>query len=179
MDAAGNTYVAGASGTFPNGYDYTLIKYNPDGEVIWVRNYDHNNLYDDCFSMALDSEGNIYLTGESRSTDQPLDKDIATIKYDPSGAQLWVQRYNASNADGGRRIGVDNNNNIYVGGVSGANGIIIKYNSSGAEQWAQPIVGFIRDMTIDNNGNVFIAGFTNDNGVKGLNITQMVIYNGH
>ena len=44
VDAAGNIYVAGVSGTFPNGYDYTLIKYNPDGEVIWVRNYDHNNL---------------------------------------------------------------------------------------------------------------------------------------
>ena len=39
----------------------------------------------------------------------------------------------------GRRIGVDDNNNIYVGGSSGGNGIIIKYNSFGAEQWAQPI----------------------------------------
>jgi hypothetical protein len=161
VDDAGNIYVSGYSGL--SNFNYNLIKYNPDGEIIWIRTYDYNSFNDMCYAIILDNEGNIYVTGESKSTSQ--NADIATIKYDSSGTQLWVQRYSGgSNFELANQLGVDDNNNIYVGGRSGDNNIIIKYNSSGAQQWTKPIDGDIRDMTVDQNGNVYLAGPKSENG---------------
>ena len=168
VDAAGYIYISGSSGLYPS-LDYTLIKYSPSGEIVWVRQYAPNNNYNRCFAMTLDNDGNIYLTGESYHLDNNTDSEIATIKFDSSGAQLWVQIYNSPANDVGEKIGVDENNNIYVGGRT-FESVLIKYNSSGVEQWVQPTDGYIRDMAIDNGGKIYIAGSTIINN----NVVQVV-----
>ncbi len=54
--------------------------------------YGLGNSYDFARSLAVDSSGNVYLTGES--TGSGTGPDYVTIKYNTSGDSLWVARYN-------------------------------------------------------------------------------------
>ena len=60
---------------------------------------DWNSLYngpqslaDNNSKVAVDSQGNVYVTGSSVKTGG--DNDIVTIKYDSAGAQMWAKRFN-------------------------------------------------------------------------------------
>lgn len=72
--------------------------------------------------MAVDDSGNVYVTGQTPGTEG--DPDYATIKYDPSGNEVWVERYDGpyggpvAGFDGGRDLAVDSVGNVYVNGFS-------------------------------------------------------------
>ncbi len=68
--------------------------------------------------MALDSEGNVYVTGWSYRDSTKA--DIVTFKYSPEGEELWNRRYNyqGNGYDWGRGIVVDGQGNVYVTGTS-------------------------------------------------------------
>src|SRR5438876_6289925 len=60
----------------------------------WVARY-HGSVDgspDRAVAMALDSAGNVYVTGQSQGAGTGL--DYATVAYDPKGNQLWAARYN-------------------------------------------------------------------------------------
>lgn len=97
VDNGGNIYVTG-SGFSAYNYDYTTIKYDPDGALIWIRTFDGLAYYNDyTIALAVDDSDNAYVTGNSVD-------DIAcrfgcvylystvTIKYGPGGDSLWVRR---------------------------------------------------------------------------------------
>ena len=116
----------------------------PSGAVqeAWVARFNgpHNG-GDSLQAMAVDSSGNVYVTGGSAVSD--VTPDYATVKYDSAGQQQWVAYYNGpgNNADFAEAIAVDASGNVYVTGesydASGANPdyLTIKYNSSGQQQW--------------------------------------------
>ena len=82
VDDAGNVYVTGLSAgdIFPNEYDYATLKYNSAGVVQWIQRYNGpSNRNDQAYSLALDSIGNVYVTGESY--DNGTGMDVVTIKY--------------------------------------------------------------------------------------------------
>ncbi|MBN8584032.1 MAG: SBBP repeat-containing protein [Ignavibacteria bacterium] len=81
IDIYGNVYITGHSGdNMPNQYDYATIRYNPDGNVQWIQRYNGPaNGIDWVHSIAIDSVGNVYVTGESSGINSGM--DIATIKY--------------------------------------------------------------------------------------------------
>lgn len=70
----------------------TLLHDAATGDIRWVRRYDGpidgNN---EGVSLALDPEGNVYVSGWSQGTGS---LDFATIKYDVNGNEKWVARYN-------------------------------------------------------------------------------------
>ena len=68
--------------------------------------------------MAIDSSGNVYVTGGSAVSD--IVPDYATVKYDSAGQQQWVAYYTGpgNNADFAEAIAVDASNNVYVTGES-------------------------------------------------------------
>jgi streptogramin lyase len=81
-------------------------------------------------SIAVDSANNAYVTGYSPGTN-----DIVTIKYDPNGNQVWLQRYTSPSGGNaaGNAIAVDNNGNVYVAGYDttaqgGTEIVTIKYS---------------------------------------------------
>lgn len=93
-------------------------------------------------SIAVDSTGNVYVTGSSRTGATSSTSDYATIKYNSAGTQQWVKRYNGTgNAeDNARSVAVDRQGNIFVTGESWETGIAfdfttIKYNPAGDQQW--------------------------------------------
>lgn len=179
VDAAGNVYVTGETLGFGAANDYLTIKYNTNGAVQWISTYDGPGNSDAALALALDAAGNVYVTGRSPAgTDEDeADLDIATIKYDNNGQQLWVKRYDGpvdgNLPDEGRAIAVDGSGNVYVTGLSSGNGAedgqdfaTIRYDTNGNEIWVSRYngpansadVGF--DIAVDASQNVYVTGLS-------------------
>ena len=170
LDSSGNVYVTGGSAG-PDGYhDYATIKYNPSGQEQWVARYNGSgNANDGASAIAIDSSGNIYVTGSSLDTEN--DFDCVTIKYDPAGQERWVARYNgpANRADYGYALAVDKPGNVYLTGASYRSAnyfdyLTIKYNTAGQEEWvgrySEPgdFYNQPSGIAIDGSGNVYVTG---------------------
>lgn len=168
VDGSGNVYVTGYS--LGTGEDYLTIKYDSSGTEKWQRRYNGpGNSNDTAYSLAIDVSGNIYVTGSS--TGSGTGTDYATIKYNPLGDSLWVKRYNGpgNGLDAARSISIDASGNIYVTGASAGSGTgndyaLIKYNSSGVQQWVIRYNGpgngsdYAYSLVLDDSGNVYVTG---------------------
>jgi hypothetical protein len=147
IDNAGNVYVTGYSFSGANGNDYVTIKYNTSGAQQWLARYNGPGSGNDVANaIAVDNEGNVYVTGVSdQLTGTYINDDAATVKYNAQGIQQWVARFNgvAQRADAGNAIKRDAAGNVYITGFTtvktGAytkkDFLTVKYNSSGAAQW--------------------------------------------
>ena len=63
LDDPGNVYV-GTTGTGVPPSELLVLKYNPTGTLLWVRAYDSPGAASETLNdMAVDSSGNVYLTG--------------------------------------------------------------------------------------------------------------------
>jgi hypothetical protein len=171
VDDSGNIYVTGHSFGSEVNWDYATIKYLPNGDTAWVSRYNGPaNGDDEAYAIALDGLNNIYVTGYSDSTGTY--QDYATIKYDSTGNELWVRRYNGppgNGSDEAYAIAVDGYNNVYVTGISGGGATnfdyaTIKYDSLGNQSWVKrydgPANGYdgAYDNAVDDSGNVYVTG---------------------
>lgn len=165
VDAAGNVYVTGLSGAVPStGHDYVTIKYDTNGNQLWLALYNGpGNRADIPTNLAVDANGNVYVTGYSGNPSAP--DDYATIKYDASGNQLWVARYSGSAS----AIALDAAGNVYVTGKSYDSITLfdyatIKYDSNGNQLWVTRYNGpenssdAATDLAVDVAGNVYVTG---------------------
>ncbi len=174
VDYMGNVYVTGYSYGTTSAYDYVTIKYDVSGVEQWIARYEGPGIGEDwAYAIALDNEGNVYVTGESRGMESHY--DYATVKYSPSGEQEWVARYNGpgNGDDVAKALALDRCGNIYVTGKIW-NGVktddfgTIKYNSSGVAQWtAWYNTSINREdeaiaVTADEAGNVYVTGQSSD-----------------
>ena len=81
LDAASNVYVTGTANTAGVG-DYLTIMYDTNGNEQWVQIYDGTgNGTDYAQAIALDTAGNVYVTGYSENA--AGDSDAVTVKYGP------------------------------------------------------------------------------------------------
>jgi uncharacterized delta-60 repeat protein len=168
-DSDGNSYITGWSGGANNLHDFTTIKYDPDGNEVWVRRYNGTaNDNDYAYWLALDASGNIYVTGQSVETDS--DNDITTIKYAPNGDEIWIRHYDgpAHGYDAGQAIAVDGAGNAYITGnhttATGLECVTLKYSATGDLLWAAPFSGPDNDgvlisIALDDSANVYVSGF--------------------
>lgn len=178
-DTQGNVFVTGTSpgnGTKP---DYLTIAYDSYGNELWEARYNGpRNGNDQASAIAIDDIGNVYVTGWSAFNAQwPWNHDYATVKYDSSGNELWVARYNGPGVDEDMAwdIAVDSSQNVYVTGHSWGSKIGIKtkydyatvaYDSSGNELWVAryngPVNGYDwgRAVAVDETGRVYVTGYS-------------------
>ena len=80
LDDGGNVYITGASKDTLTNYDYCTVKYNPEGEELWIHYYDHVGEQDAPMALVVDSIGHVFVTGGSED-DELTGVDYATIKY--------------------------------------------------------------------------------------------------
>ncbi len=167
VDGSGNVYVTGSSTGSGTDEDYTTIKYNSLGVEQWVAIYNGpGDSSDFAYSLAVDGLGNVYVTGQSSGS---TSYDYATIKYNSTGVQQWVSRYNGpeNGEDHANSLAIDGSGNVYVTGESF--GIVaycdyatIKYNSAGVQQWVARYDGGDWDLAqylaVDGTGNVYVTG---------------------
>ena len=167
IDSLGNVYVTGSSQGSTADKDYATIKYDTNGVRQWVRRYNGPGKGDDISSaMAVDSLGNVYVSGSSQGS---AGKDYTTIKYDTNGIKQWVRRYN--NPEGMlNAMAVDTLGNVYVtGSLPGERNVdyvTIKYDANGVRQWVQRYNGpengddYVDAMAVDVLGNVYVTGYS-------------------
>ena len=170
VDVSGNVFVTGKSRGTTSLFDYATIKYDSDGNELWVQRYNAGNFDDEASSIAIDPLGNVYITGWTKSSFSST-FIYTTIKYNSGGDQLWVADYNGpgNGNDFARSIAVDNMGNVYVTGESmGLNNkneyATIKYDTNGNEIWVKRYSGPESEnsmaycMALDDAANVYVTG---------------------
>lgn len=175
VDNAGNVYVAGFANNKRTGTDWATIKYSPAGTLLWVREHHYTDSIDTdaARDITIDLSGNIIVTGYIDTNPDPGfgQYDFATIKYSSAGDILWISQYDGSSQDEALVIGTDNQQNVYVAGISFAGGydwdyLTVKYDSLGTEQWIRSYdyQGFDdvpRALVVDRQNNIIVTGETN------------------
>jgi len=172
IDISGNIIVTGF--TYVTNDDFTTIKYNNNGDSLWVRTYNTPGYYDHPTSIAIDSLGNVFVTGEGGGSPFVywLYKYL-TLKYDANGNLLWERRYDGlgNDRDFAFAVCADNYGNVYVTGESSGPGsnfdyATIKYNSLGDSLWVRRYNGpgnnedRASSMCLDSEGNVYVTGLS-------------------
>ncbi|MBC7383801.1 MAG: gliding motility-associated C-terminal domain-containing protein [Bacteroidia bacterium] len=117
------------------GYDGFVLKANNAGVIQWINQMGSAAGNDESEGIALDRDGNVYLTGLFyangifTSTSGPNQNrlsfgssDIFIAKYNPAGLLQYVNRGGANLQDNGIGIGVDSLNAVYVAGGWGCCG---------------------------------------------------------
>ncbi|MGH2576048.1 MAG: SBBP repeat-containing protein [Ignavibacteria bacterium] len=170
VDGSGNIYVTGYSSREETGCDYCTIKYDSNGNMIWVRIYSgsEEEANDKAYAITVDSPGNIYITGFC--VGEETGANYTTIKYNPNGVIQWAAVYNgaANGMDIACGIAV-NGSSIYVTGHSEGEGTgkdyaTIKYNSNGEQLWVKRYNGpgnnedMAYDIAVANNNDVLVTG---------------------
>ena len=141
-----------------------LIPYLIHAQVTeeWVARYDGSNgNYDEANAIAVDHVGNVYVTGKSEQS--LLNYDCATIKYNPSGGEVWVQRYNGpeNEWDYGIAIAVDAADDAYVLAQSFDNYVTFKYSTlQGNELWKKTLGNCTgaAALILDELANIYVTG---------------------
>ena len=205
VDGDGNTYVIGyyqGSATFGNitltsqgAEDVFVAKLNTNGVWQWANSA--GGIYvDEGYDVAVDSNGNVYITGTFTAPatfgntilTTPID-NVFVAKLNTNGVWQWANSAGGIYYDRGFGIAVDGNGNAYITGCfenwmtfgnititgyQGFNGYVAKLNTNGAWQWARGLVSTYynsgKDVAVDSNGNVYITGFFDGLGIFG-NIT--------
>ncbi len=140
-------------------------------ETAWVRRYNGpGNLGDVASALAVDSSGNVYVTGMTEGF-FATSSDYATIKYAPNGDTLWVRRYNGpgNNYDVPFALALDGSGNVYVTGGSYGSGTsgdyaTIKYATNGDTLWVRRYNGPENEsdeayaLALDKEGNIYVTG---------------------
>jgi hypothetical protein len=171
VDDSGNIYVTGESSTTSESYAYATIKYDTNGKQLWAESYESPGGNSGAFAMALDTSGNILVTGYSAGNSVRV---YATVKYDNNGNRLWATQYSGPYGDSMPcSVATDSAGNVYVTGVSGfikydstadANYATVKYDKNGSQLWAVRYGGekgsnnMAKALALDASGNIYVTG---------------------
>jgi hypothetical protein len=115
LDSQGNVLATGYIQPASFYSDIGTLKYDSNGNLLWLRLYDGPIANDEEISraLAIGPGDSVYVTGY-----QETGAKIATVKYDANGAQLWAATFTVPNAIayGGNAIALDLSGNATVNG---------------------------------------------------------------
>jgi len=162
VDAADNVYVLGVTFDFHDNFDFYLVKYAPDGEVLWTRRKTiAPGSFDVPRALAVSPAGRVAIAGQVGSN------DFATVVYDTDGNEQFTAVY-LPGKSGVQDVLLAPDDSVYVCGMSTNNlGMVVRYDANGAELWdteiAAPEVWWARinKLALDTEGNVIAAGYGN------------------
>ncbi len=170
VDDDGNVYVAGYVTETGEDANAWVRKYDADGIKVWTDSYnnDDHDLDDEAHGIAVDAEGNIYVTG--MTSIDISDADIWTRKLDADGDEQWTvtEAGSADSTDRGKAVAVGPDGAVYVVGwlVTNAGGYDIFIGrldaQTGDEIWTDlediDDTDLANDVALDGAGNLYVVG---------------------
>jgi hypothetical protein len=188
VDQSGNILVTGRSNAtwgsplnpHAGSSEVFVAKLDNDGALLWNTFLGSASL-DYGYALALDDDGNIFVTGESRATwgnpvNQPSgSKETFVAKVHSGGALEWNTFLGSEENDSGWGIAVSDGGNVFVTGNSyaswgvpvnphagGCDAFAAKLSGSGVLQW-NTFMGSIKSewgygIALDGGDNVYVAG---------------------
>jgi hypothetical protein len=172
VDAAGNVIVAGYSVSATGNSDYYTAKYAAaDGALLWEKRY--NGLFngnDTASALAVDSEGNVIVTGASIGG--LCRKDRYTAKYAAAdGAVIWERRATGSIGEAyGSAVVVDEANDVIVAGslddvfhtakYAGATGAPLWQKYYNGQSTGADIINGRKQLALTPGGGVVVTGYS-------------------
>jgi hypothetical protein len=205
-DPAGNIYVGGKyemnavfSGntlTCAGNHDGYLVKYDPSGNLTWIRTYggalgdyldavtsDANYIY---VAGEIEGYGTITFPGSTVTLQGQGDNDILVAKYDLNGNLMWARSSGMKYNESAIAVACDPSGNVYISGhFSDTTKIgtttlygntlkdffVAKYDANGNFLWVRQGGGPGKDdaksIVCDAAGNVYIAGFYSSGAMIG------------
>ena len=174
---AGDIYITGYETINGKGRDLLLLKYSPDGTLLFhttISGYEID-AEDAGVNLSLDIDGNIYVTGFC--TDSSMVTGILTVRFDTGGSSNW---YNIEAGTGfnakGTNIAVNNSGTtIYIIGyvtstTSNNDMVFIKYSLNGSKLFTEYFDGGENasdrafGIAVDETDYIYITGYsTTDN----------------
>ncbi len=163
--------------TFSGINDAYLLKLNSNGQRQWATYYGGSK-DETGYSCAIDTIGNIYISGKTSSTNKMVtasgaqttfggNVDAFLAKFNTNGVRQWGTYYGGTGVDYGYGCSVESNGTVYMTGTTASSnaiatvgsfqiarkgasdGFLVKFNTSGVRQWATYIGG---DSTEDGLG---------------------------
>jgi hypothetical protein len=168
VDGSGNVFVTGYSYHNDGTEDFATVAYSGSGVALWTNVYDGPVAsYDTEIAVAVDTRGNVFVTGNSAGS-------FATLKYSGAGVAIWTNRFNdltGNSIDQAAAVIVDGGGSVFVTGSSIGVGssydfVTIKYSSAGVPLWTNRYNGPANGsdvpyvMAADSAGNVIVAGYS-------------------
>jgi len=108
--------------------DVFLSKFDASGNFLWAKTWGGSN-NDGSSGVALDSSGNVYVTGGFRDTvdfnpaavgednhTSNGNHDVFLSRFDSSGNFIWAKTWGGSNYDVGMEVALDGSGNVYTTG---------------------------------------------------------------
>jgi hypothetical protein len=172
-------YVGGFSGG-SSGYNAQIYKLDLNGTIEWQNSFGSIGT-DAGHNMAIDTEGNLYITGGTTGTLDGETKsgslDAFIIKVTNDGIKYWSEQFGAGSDSFTRANGItiDNLNNLYItGSTNGSLGdnehygnddiFISKYDTSGNQLWVKQFGTTVSDKGLgivhDSNGSIYVLNIS-------------------
>ena len=142
LDANGNIFVTGQFGSMDldvdpgseetiigpvGGYDIFIAKYEPSGNLLWVKTLDGPG-FNTSYDLAVDDQGGVFVTGAFNGTMnfntdglQELTSgtfsDTFVVRFDADGTFDYVFSIHGEGSCAGHAIELDGDGNVYVSGI--------------------------------------------------------------
>ncbi len=173
VDDAGNAYVVGKVKDLNGNPDIAVLKYDPDGNLLWDWIYSGSS-YAEPVGVKLDPDGNICIGGTTIQLGQSY--DFTFIKLSADGDSLLFAHAGTSATEEAHDMALDASGNVYITGMrASAIGTLHDYltmkfdGATGAYIWEKTWDGgggYDRGIRIcvGEEDHVYVAGYVDPTG---------------
>ena len=166
---------------YNGGWDGSLVKYSPNGDLLWTRVFG-SSAFESAYNVQASVDGSIYVagltTGGFGSQASRGMQDIFISKYSSSGTTVWTRILGSGSNEYIDTMVVGADGNIFVSGGTfgslngqinkgGSDAYVIKINPNGQTEWTT-LLGTtqydeVREIALGSSGSIYVCGETYGN----------------